>query len=94
MSGKLDQALDDIVGDRRGATGGRRGGGGGGRRQPGRVAGAKAKAAIAAPAGGVQKKARAAKAAPVVPVGPATGDSKIIVSNLPDDVTESQLKVR
>ena len=56
-----------------------------------------AKAAIAAPAGGVSK-ARAAPKGPratmQAPVGPATGDSKIVVSNLPEDVTETQIKVR
>ena len=78
MSGKLDQSLDEILSTRR-KTAGRRGRGG-------RRLGTGTKATTAAPAGGVQKNTRGAKAAPksAVPSGPAAGngESKIIVSNL------------
>ena len=65
-----------------------------------RRAAQKAKAAIAAPTGGVQKNTKAvaktgkapAMAAQKKPVG--TGDSKIMISGLPEDVDEKQLKVR
>jgi THO complex subunit 4 len=94
MSGKLDQSLDQIMQDTKPA-------GGRGNRQrrprPARNAKAKAKAAIAAPTGGVQKT-KAASKAPAVAAPSLTkatpGESKIIVSNLPEDVTETQIKVR
>ncbi|KAF2800858.1 hypothetical protein K505DRAFT_93584 [Melanomma pulvis-pyrius CBS 109.77] len=87
-TGKLDQSLDDILktrrqSDRRG-RGSRRGGGGGGR-----------PAATAAPVGGVSKAPRQAKQPKVVPTAPATaanGESKIMISNLPLDIEESQLR--
>lgn len=97
MSGKLDQSLDAIMQDRKpvgaAAAGGRRGRG----RLPGRKAATKSKAAttaVIAPAGGIQKKSKSAK--PIkAPTGPAfTGDSKIQVSGLPEDVTEAMIKVR
>ena len=77
MSGKLDQALDDIVKTRRKAVGRR----GRGRRVP-----TGTRVATAAPAGGIQKSAKTARggAKALVPTGPAagSGDTKIIVSNL------------
>lgn len=75
MSGKLDQALDDIVSSTR-QRGGRR-------RTQRRSAGGPA---AAAPVGGVQKTARPARGAAAKAPGargPApSGDSKVIVSNL------------
>ena len=97
MSGKLDQSLDQIMKDSK-PTGGRVRGSG--RPRTTRRAATKAKAAIAAPTGGVQKNTKAstrparATAPASAPTAPATGDSKIIVSNLPEDVTEVQIKVR
>lgn len=77
MSGKLDQALDDIVKTRRKAVGRR----GRGRRVP-----TGTRATTAAPTGGVQKSTKAGRGAAkaAVPTGPAagSGDTKIIVSNL------------
>lgn len=72
---------------------GRRGRG----RLPSRKAATKSKAAttaVIAPTGGVQKKIKNSKPikAPTAPA--ASGDSKISVSNLPDDVTEALIKVR
>ena len=91
MSGKLDQSLDQIMQDTKPAGGrpGRRD------RKP-RIAKNKAKAAIAAPTGGVQKRNTAprAPAAAAPRAAAASGQSKIIVSNLPEDVTETQIKVR
>ena len=90
MSGKLDQSLDQIMHDGGKPAGGRR------RPRPVRTAKSKAKAAIRAPTGGIQKN-KAATKAPVVAsalASKATGDSKIMVSNLPEDVTETQIKVR
>ncbi|KAI9679558.1 MAG: hypothetical protein M1817_005580 [Caeruleum heppii] len=90
MSGKLDQSLDEILSTQRRSA----------RRGRGRGAAAKnttTRASVAAPAGGV-KKTRGAKASKptkaVTPTGPAvgSGDSKIIVSNLPTDVNEGQIK--
>lgn len=96
MSGKLDQSLDQIMQDS-GNTGKRRAG----RPRAGnRRAAQKAKAAIAAPTGGVQKNTKTiaktskapAMAAQKKPAG--SGDSKIIISGLPEDVIEKDLKVR
>ena len=95
MSGKLDQSLDQIMSDTKPAGG--RGRGGARKPRPARNAKSKAKAAIAAPTAGVQKT-RATTRAPQVtaPVLTAStsSESKIIVSNLPEDVTEVQVKVR
>ncbi|GIZ41463.1 hypothetical protein CKM354_000476600 [Cercospora kikuchii] len=92
MSGKLDQSLDAIMKDR--PAGSRRGGRAG--RLPARKAAAKSKAATAAvvaPAGGIAKKTKAARPTKAPAVVPAhTGDSKISVSNLPTDVTETLIK--
>ncbi|KAL6719508.1 RNA-binding RNA annealing protein [Lecanora helva] len=86
MSGKLDQALDDIVKTRRKAVGRR----GRGRRVP------TGTRVTTAPTGGIQKSTKGARAAAkaAVPTGPAagSGDTKIIVSNLPSDVNEQQIK--
>ncbi|CAD6576518.1 MAG: argininosuccinate synthetase [Alectoria sarmentosa] len=89
MSGKLDQSLDEILSTRR-KTAGRRG-------RAGRRVGNGTKAATATPAGGIHKNTRGAKTAPAkgaVPSGPAagSGESKIIVGNLPSDVNEFQIK--
>jgi len=85
MSGKLDQSLDEIATAQRRSAGARR--------NPQRRA---SRPTIAAPIGGVRKlqkiargpgaKATNAKAAPI------SSDSKIIVSNLPKDVSEQQIK--
>lgn len=92
MSGKLDQSLDQIMKDTK-PTGGRA------PRRPRvpRKAKTNAKAAIAAPTGGVQKtrtNTRAPKPNAATLAANTTGESKIIVSNLPVDVTETQIKVR
>lgn len=93
MSGKLDQSLDDIMKDTK-PSGGRRGGRFS-RPRSSRRAATKAKAAIAAPTGGVQKNTKAApKSTATTLTAPTSGESKIIVSGLPDDVTELQIKVR
>jgi len=89
MSGKLDQSLDEILStQRRSATGGR----GGRRRRAPKVG---KTTAVAAPVGGVRKNTRPAKGAvKAIPTGPSagSGDSKIVVSNLPKDVNEAQIK--
>ncbi|MCJ1463426.1 hypothetical protein MMC07_002033 [Pseudocyphellaria aurata] len=87
MSDKLDQSLDEILNSRRQSS--RRGRGG--RRAP-----SSTKPTVSAPVGGVRKNTKTARGgvrAPV-PSGPAAGngDSKIIVSNLPPDVSEVQIK--
>ncbi|KAI1846514.1 hypothetical protein JX265_004962 [Neoarthrinium moseri] len=85
MSGKLDQSLDEIVSSQRKA-GGRRGRAT--RRSSGRPT-------TTAPVGGVQKNSKkpqtATKQAPAKASG-GPGDSKVVVSNLPKDVTEAQIK--
>jgi len=89
MSGKLDQSLDEILStQRRSATRGNRRGG---RRasHPGRTA------AVPAPVGGVKKNVKSAKGAgKAIPTGPSagSGESKIVVSNMPKDVNEAQIK--
>ncbi|KAK5674645.1 RNA-binding RNA annealing protein [Elasticomyces elasticus] len=87
MSGKLDQSLDAIMTESGAKSGGR-----GNRRAPPRRAAIKAKAPPAAPTGGVQKAARPPRNAPTAPAVPRGGESKIIVSNLPFDISEIQLK--
>ncbi|KAF2018669.1 hypothetical protein BU24DRAFT_405435 [Aaosphaeria arxii CBS 175.79] len=86
-TGKLDQSLDDILKTRRQSS--RRGRGS---RRPGTGR----PAATEAPVGGVQKATRPAKqakggAAASIPTA-GSGESKIMISNLPLDVEESQLK--
>jgi len=82
MSGKLDTALDDIVKTQRRNRPARRG------------RAAKKSGPPSGPAGGVKKNTRAAPAKPAAASSaPRTsGDSKIIVSNLPTDVNEGQIK--
>ncbi|KPM39340.1 hypothetical protein AK830_g7238 [Neonectria ditissima] len=85
MSGKLDQALDDITSAQRRTA--RR------RNAPRRSVG---RPNTAAPVGGIQKATKPARGAgakptPAKAVG-ANSDSKIIVSNLPKDVSEQQIK--
>ena len=92
MSGKLDQSLDAIMKDR--PAGGRRGG-----RSGPRKAATKSKAATAAvvaPAGGIAKKTKGGKPPKGLAAAalPFTGESKISVSGLPEDVTEAMIKVR
>ena len=101
MSGKLDQSLDQIMQDSKSSAPRGRGRGRDGKPRPARRSATKAKAAIAAPTGGVQKNTKAttkpnSRVPRNAPTAPATaaGDSKIIVSNLPEDVTETQIKVR
>ncbi|TIC97735.1 Putative RNA recognition motif domain, nucleotide-binding alpha-beta plait domain superfamily [Colletotrichum destructivum] len=88
MSGKLDQSLDEILSTQR------RSAGGPGRRSQRRSTGGRP--AAAAPVGGVQKTSKPARAAANKPnaakPAPGTGDSKVIVSNLPKDVNEQQIK--
>ncbi|OAL75632.1 hypothetical protein A7D00_1231 [Trichophyton violaceum] len=82
MSGKLDKALDEIVSSRRQAR----------RNSQRRPA---AKAAKAPPVGGVRKSTRqpkpTSKATPTAPAA-GSGDGKIIVSGLPSDVNEANIK--
>jgi len=88
MSGKLDQSLDEILTSQRRNQQGRR-------RSTRRTAGT-SKAAPAAPAGGIQKNTKPARGANMpTPAkgGGLTGESKIMVSNLPKDVSEGQIKV-
>lgn len=88
MSGKLDQSLDEILSTRRKSATGR---GGRGRRVPN-----SGRKATIPPVGGVGKKTHLVGRAAVkgsAPSGPASGlGSKIIVSNLPPDVNEDQIK--
>ncbi|KAI9645121.1 RNA-binding RNA annealing protein [Ciborinia camelliae] len=89
-SDKLGQSLDEILATQR--AGASRGGRGGGRRG-GRPSGGRN--ATAAPVGGVSKSKKpvkgSSKAAPSGPSG-ANAPSRIVVSNLPYDVTEQQIK--
>jgi len=88
MAGKLDQSLDEILKDRRSSARPRRN-----RRSTG---GAKPSAVATPPVGGVKKVTKPAKIAGKanIPTGPSSGsgESKIIVSNLPADVDETQIK--
>ncbi|KAJ0302309.1 hypothetical protein COL516b_007365 [Colletotrichum fioriniae] len=89
MSGKLDQSLDEILSTQR------RSAGGPGRRSQRRSIGGRP--AAAAPVGGVQKTSRPARGAAANKPNAAkpaqgSGDSKVIVSNLPKDVNEQQIK--
>ncbi|KAJ9158360.1 RNA annealing protein [Coniochaeta hoffmannii] len=84
MSGKLDQSLDEILSTQRKAAG---------RRSTRRAGGRPA--APAAPAGGIKKNVKparnAAKPTPAKGSG-LVGESKIMVSNMPKDVSEAQIK--
>ncbi|KAI2642268.1 hypothetical protein GGS21DRAFT_297405 [Xylaria nigripes] len=86
MSGKLDQPLDEIISTQRRAIGGRR-------RSQRQSSG---RPAATAPVGGVQKTSKQPRnaAAKQVPAKAAGGhvESKVVVSNLPKDVNESQIK--
>ncbi|EEH18574.2 hypothetical protein PABG_07634 [Paracoccidioides brasiliensis Pb03] len=85
MADKLDKSLDDILSSRRA---GRRGSQ---RRRDSRSS----RPAHAAPVGGVRKFTRHAKSSSKsIPTGPALGlgESKIIVSGLPSDVNEANIK--
>ncbi|KAH6850894.1 hypothetical protein B0I37DRAFT_372700 [Chaetomium sp. MPI-CAGE-AT-0009] len=87
MSGKLDQSLDEILTSQRRNQQGRR-------RSTRRTAGT-TRPAPAAPAGGIQKSTKPARGAnKPTPArgGGVTGESKIMVSNLPKDVSEAQIK--
>ncbi|KAL8368028.1 hypothetical protein RB599_003773 [Gaeumannomyces hyphopodioides] len=84
---KLDKSLDEILSNQR-RTSGRKVGAA--RRSTG------GRPATTAPVGGIQKNARptrnaAAKPAPSKPAS-APGTSKIVVSNMPKDVTEAHIK--
>ncbi|KAF2460757.1 RNA recognition domain-containing protein [Lineolata rhizophorae] len=83
MSGKLDQSLDDILKDRRQSRPRRN--------RPARVA----KTAATAPVGGIKKASKLAKQVSKtnVPTGPSSGsgEGKIIISNMPEDVDEKQI---
>ncbi|KAI5863489.1 RNA recognition domain-containing protein [Durotheca rogersii] len=86
MSGKLDQSLDEILSTQRRVSGGPR-------RSQRRTAG---RVATTAPVGGVQKTSKqprtaATKQAPAKTAG-NHGESKVVVSNLPKDVNEGQIK--
>ncbi|KAI1127573.1 hypothetical protein F5Y10DRAFT_192070 [Nemania abortiva] len=86
-SGKLDQPLDEIISTQRRAAAGSR------RRSQRRSTG---RPTPTAPVGGVQKTPRqprnaAAKQAPAKAAG-GNGESKVVVSNLPKDVNETQIK--
>ncbi|KAK2751146.1 hypothetical protein FQN57_000221 [Myotisia sp. PD_48] len=87
MSGKLDKSLDEIL-----STQARRGRQ---RRPGGRPSKAAAAAAAKAPIGGVRKSTRRTKpTSKAIPTGPAAGqgEGKIIVSGLPADVNEANIK--
>ncbi|KAK4455723.1 hypothetical protein QBC34DRAFT_390759 [Podospora aff. communis PSN243] len=86
MSGKLDQSLDEILStQRRNAS----------KRRSTRRTAVGNRPAPSAPAGGIQKKPQAARNAnkPTPAKGSGlVGESKIMVSNLPKDVSEAQIK--
>ncbi|APA15514.1 hypothetical protein sscle_15g102840 [Sclerotinia sclerotiorum 1980 UF-70] len=89
-SDKLGQSLDEILATQR-ASGAGRGGRGG--RRGGRPSGGRN--ATAAPVGGVSKSKKPVKGSvKPAPTGPSGGNapSRIVVSNLPYDVTEQQIK--
>ncbi|KAI4745586.1 hypothetical protein E4T50_04035 [Aureobasidium sp. EXF-12298] len=88
MSSKLDQSLEEIAGSRRNDTRRPRRGD-----KPRVSAGGVTKNQAAPKTAGRQPRPAAAAAAAIVGAAlPATGESKIIVSNLPSDVTEQQIK--
>ncbi|KAI9731329.1 MAG: hypothetical protein M1834_005232 [Cirrosporium novae-zelandiae] len=83
MSNKLDQSLDEILVNRRQSA----------RRGRGRRTGMTGKpSAPAAPVGGVKKNTRQTKPATKATAASGHAGSKIIVSNLPSDVGEAQIK--
>lgn len=85
-TGNLDRTLESIVKDRKTTR----------RNKPRRAATAAATKTAAVvskgPANGIQKN-KSGKAAPKAAVAPRRGDSKIQVSGLPEDVSDSMLKV-
>ncbi|EFY90334.1 protein mlo3-like protein, partial [Metarhizium acridum CQMa 102] len=85
MSSKLDKPLDDIVSAKRQSARNRRS-------SQRRSTGPKA----AAPVGGIQKASKPARGSAAKPApakaAAAPGESKVIVSNLPKDVSEQQIK--
>ncbi|SPN98522.1 related to RNA annealing protein [Cephalotrichum gorgonifer] len=85
MSGKLDKSLDEILSSTRQRGGQRRSQ----RRATGRPA-------TTAPVGGVHKASKPARAGAAKATGARaaapSGESKVIVSNLPKDVSEQQIK--
>ncbi|KAG6064996.1 hypothetical protein E4U32_007872 [Claviceps aff. humidiphila group G2b] len=84
MSSKLDKPLDDIVSAKRLSTRNRRS-----------TQRRSTDTRPSAPAGGIQKNSRPARGAagkPALAKAITTGESKIIVSNLPKDVSEQQIK--
>jgi THO complex subunit 4 len=89
MSARLDQSLDEIIKVQRQTSGARAG-----RRT--RRGGAAGRPAAVAPASGVKKTPKQAKGAvKAIPTGPsgASGEGKILISGLPKDVNEAQIKV-
>jgi THO complex subunit 4 len=88
MSGKLDQSLDEITTAQRRSTRARR---------PVQRRSTSGRPTSSAPIGGIQKSTKAPRGAANKPAlakaAAAHGDSKVIVSNLPKDVTEKQIKV-
>ncbi|KAL9088468.1 MAG: hypothetical protein Q9165_006192 [Trypethelium subeluteriae] len=96
MADQLNQSLDEILSTRRSGRPARGPRGSRGRRAVGRTTRTTVK--NVAPANGINKKgasnAKAAAKQTNPPTGPsgAKGQSKIIVSNLPADVTENQIK--
>lgn len=83
MSGKLDQSLDSIVAARRKVNRPRRG--------LRKSTGAKP---VATPVGGVKKAIKPVKKGekPSAPAAVARGEGKVMISNLPSDVKEGQIK--
>ncbi|RDL37273.1 putative mRNA export protein mlo3 [Venustampulla echinocandica] len=89
MSGKLDQSLDEILSTQRRSS---VRGGKAGRRSTRRTA---SNPVVATPVNGVKKSARGPKnVVKAIPTGPSggSGESKILVSNLPKDVNEAMIK--
>ncbi|KAF7122587.1 hypothetical protein CNMCM5793_000612 [Aspergillus hiratsukae] len=84
MSGKLDKSLDEILVNRRQNA----------RRRTRRPAAASKPGSAAVPVGGVKKNARLAKPAAKGAQGghPVATESKIMVSGLPSDVNEGNIK--
>ncbi|KAK3989785.1 hypothetical protein QBC44DRAFT_77664 [Cladorrhinum sp. PSN332] len=87
MSGKLDQSLDEILSSQRKNQQGRR-------KSQRRSVGAN-RPTPTAPTGGIQKSTKPARNATKPSAGKGAGligESKIVVSNLPKDVSEAQIK--
>jgi len=85
-SNKMEQSLDDIL---KASKTSRRG-------RAGRRSGAGRPAAAPAPVGGVSKstkQGKQTKAAPTAPAASLGGETKIMVSNLPRDIDQTQLQV-